>query len=364
MGTIDSLVFPYLIVALLWAVIIFFVISISVLVVGLGLHKRHIAQRDHVRHQQMSSYREAIAAISPGDAVGPLRVPDFDAACALGAAVTETCSEQNALPSAALHEAIDMSGAIPLILARLQAKDWGVRFLAASALGDFRLPKLFDPITEFARSEPHLLVFGNCLYAAANCVSEPHQIRTLFDLIHSRRDTSSGYDEGMFRHALQTLNLRHTPPEHMAAALRFCLQSPNATEPHLLSLIQAIGKEKLVAFKDELVLIGRKFKSPRLLAAVMRAVYNMGLCDRFVLEHIGSQSAILNITAIRSAAYCDDDVSSPIGQQLRSQDFNVRYAAATTLKALGATGHRELLDRCTSSDPYARDMAAFALTVE
>lgn len=364
MNTIDSIVIPYLLVAILWAVIVFFVVSISVMFIGLGFHKRSLARRDQTYRRQTAAYRDAIARIAYGDAVTLPPVADFVSACGLGEAVTQICREQSVLPSPAVLEAIQKSGAVTLVVTHLVNKDWGQRFLAVGALGDFRLPERFDTISEFARSESHMLVFGNCLYAAANCVSQPDQIQTLFGLIHSQRDTSSGYDEGMFRLAFHALRARNTPPEAIANTLRLCLLSPTAAEPHLLSLVQAIGKEKLVTFKDELVLIVRRLNSPRLLSAAMRAIHNMGLCDDVILEHIGSSDAMLNITAIRSVTCCGRDASFLIGRQLQSPDFNVRYAAAVTLKKLGESGHKELLNRRIGSDPYARNMATFALTSE
>jgi len=363
MHTLDAIVFPYLVVVLLWVVIAFFVVSIAALFVGLGIHKRHLAKRESNYRRQIEAYAHAISQFREGDETCLPSVADFDAACALGAALTKTFRTQDIPPQAALLEAIRNSGAALLVMAYLDAKDWGQRFRAVTALGDLRLPELFDKLVEIAHSEPHMSVFGNCLYAAANSVSRPDQIRTLFDLINSRRDISAGYDEGMFRLAIQALRRHDAQLEALAAVLRPCLQSEEADEQHLLALVLAMGKEQLVAFKNDMVNIVRSRGSARLTAAVMRAVHSMHLCDSIISEYVGSSDPMLNIAAIRSAECCGPDIVPLIGRELRSTDFNVRYAAAVTLSKLGENGHNELIERRQDSDPFARDMAAFALSV-
>jgi len=364
MGNLESAINPYLVVALLWGVIIFFAASIASLTIALGVHKRRMASLDLDVHLQMAAYGRAITLIGHGDAVQPPHITDFRSACTWGAALTYMCHENECPPSVALLEATRRSRAVALVVARLSVKDWGERFLAVTALGDFRLPELFDMIILFAQTESHMLVFGNCLYAAAQSISRPDDLRTLFDLVHSRPDISSGYDEGMFRLAIQALRAVGTTPDSLAAALRTCLQLPGAAEQHLLALVQAIGKEKLTTFKDEMVAIVRHIGSARLTSTVMRAIHNMGLSDSIIPENIGVRDAMLNISAIRSAVTCGSDLVPLIGNELRSPDFNVRYAAAITLTKLGDRGHEELVNRRHGSDLYARDMASFALTVE
>ncbi|MHB1544717.1 MAG: HEAT repeat domain-containing protein [Gammaproteobacteria bacterium] len=363
MHTLNMAVSHYLTVVLLWMVIAIFGVSIVALFISLGFHKRHTLKRSRLFQQQVDLNERALTLLLAGDESPLPTVHDLEQVSALGSALTKKLGSTGTADPVLLG-AIRKTGAPAIALRALDAQDWAQRYRAVSACGDLRLPELFAPVVEFAYAEENMKIFGICLYAGAHLVSEPSQVKTLFDLTSSRPDLSTGYDEGMFRIAIQSLQRLGIAPERLNAALEYCLRDNRADEQHLLALILAIGQEQLVCFKDTLVRMARLRGHERLTAATLRSLQSMELCDSMIGEHIGAANLMLNIAAIRAAESCGPDIVSQVSEQLASPDFNVRYAAAQTLMNMGAYGHRALLERQEDTRPEVRHMAAFALAAE
>ncbi len=363
MHTLDMSVFPYLTVALLWVVILVFVVSIVALFISLGLHKRHALARVRQFRQEVDREERALTELLAGGAAHLHEVRHLEEASALGTALTKKLGPTGQTAPTVL-EAVRKTGAAAVALAALEAVDWAERYRGICTCGDLRLPELFDPVITFAYAEENMKIFGICLYAGTQLLSEPSHVKVLFDLTASRPDLSTGYCEGMFRNAIQSLQQQGVAPERLNAVLEYCLRDHRADEQHHLALILAIGKERLTSIKDTLVNVARLQNNERLIAATLRSLQSMGLCDPIIGEHIGAPDLMLNIAAIRAAESCGAEIVAPVSEQLASPDFNVRYAAAQTLMHLSAAGHQALLERLHDERPEVRQMATFALAVE
>ncbi len=363
MQTLDAAVFPYLVIPLLWTVIALFGASIVALFISLGLHKREILSRIRARQERIARFERVLTRSEADPTVRLPVVNGLDAATALGSALTRKFGP-DAIASPRILDLIRASGAGEAALQELGARDWARRYQAVTAIGDLRLPELFDPLIEFARTEENMRIFGICLFSAAHLLSKPFQFQTLFTLAASQPSLSAGYDEGTFRIAIRTLMERGVAPERLSLVFQTCLEAGRAGEQHALALIQAIGKERLVSFSSLLVQVARERQSGRLTVATLRSLQSMGRCDPIIEEQIGSTDLMLNIAAIRSAESCGSGIVPRVSDQLASPDFNVRYAAAQTLMNLGEAGHQELLAREKDAREEVRHMAAFALLAE
>lgn len=363
MHTLDQSVFSVLTVTLLWMVIAVFCVSIAALLISMGLHKHHRYERARRFQNQVDHYARAIVRFMAGDAVHPIQVEDFEQVTALSTALAKTL-EPNRVLDPALGEMIRRTQAPAHLLPELNTQDWGQRYRAVSAAGDLGLPEFFEPVVELAHGEENTKIFGICLYAAAQLISDPSQVKALYDLTASRADLAIGYSEGMFRIAIQSLMQRGVSLERLDAILEHCLKDSRADEQHQLSLILAIGKEKLVSLKEMLVRIAHQPDKQRLLTTILRCLHSMGECDPLIGAHIGSVDLMVNIAAIRAAENCAPDIVPKIVAQLGAADFNIRYAAAQTLTRLGEPGHRALQEREYDQRPEVQRMASFALAVE
>lgn len=363
MQSLDTAFFPYLVIPLLWMVIALFSLSIVALFIGLGLHKREILRRTRARQEQIARFERALARSEADRTVRLPGVNRLDEVVALGSALTRKFGP-DAIASPRILDLIRASRAAEIALKELGARDWARRYQAVTAIGDLRLPELFDPLVEFARSEENMRIFGICLFSAAHLLSKPYQFQTLFTLTASRPDLSAGYDEGTFRIAIRTLMERGVAPDRLSLVFETCLEAGRYGEQHALALIQAMGKEQLVNLSPLLVEVARERRSDRLTAVTLRSLQSMGRCDPIIEENLGSADLMLNIAAIRSAESCGPTIVPQVSAQLASPDFNVRYAAAQTLMNLGEAGHRELLAREQDEREEVRHMAAFALLAE
>lgn len=363
MQTLDAAVFPYLVILLLWAVIGLFGASIVALFIGLGLHKREILRRIRTRQERIARFEGILARSGTDPAVRLPVLHELEEVTALGSALTRKFGP-DAIASPRILELIRASGAEKAALQELGARDWARRYQAVTAIGDLRLPELFDPLVEFARTEENMRIFGICLFSAAHLLSKPFHFQVLFTLAASRPDLSAGYDEGTFRIAIRTLMERGVAPERLSLVFQTCLEAGRAGEQHALALIQAIGKERLLGFRSLLVQVARERASDRLTAATLRSLQSMAQCDPLIEEQIGAADLMLNIAALRSAESCGEAIVPRVSAQLASPDFNVRYAAAQTLMNLGEAGHRELLAREQDAREEVRHMAVFALLLE
>ncbi|MHB8346704.1 MAG: HEAT repeat domain-containing protein [Acidiferrobacterales bacterium] len=362
MHTLDGLISPYLVVWLLRAIIVVFAVSLSALFLGLGLHKRHVLLVARRKEERTLFYAGELVSLCAGSISSITEPRDF----------RETLCLADAFGSFFFHDATEVSDAQAAIAATpavqilkhaLSSKDWGVRCRALGAFADLRDPSHFGYLIDFAERENVVRVFGSCLSACALLIHESGQFDTFSLLLNKRLVLSASYDEGVLRTAIRSLLERSDPPA-VYRILREYLFSEALSVQYKTALINAIGKEKFTRMTDAILDYARTSEERTIRISAMRALYNMGVCDDLISRGFKSADPVIQIVAIRASLYCGAAVEPQVAGFLASPHFDVRFAAAMTLVRF-PSGGTELLQRArTCADPFARDMAEFALTMD
>ncbi len=362
MHTLDSLVSPYIVVWLLRGIIVVFAASLAALFLGLGLHKRHVLRVARSKEEKTLFYAGELVSLCAGSIASVAEPHDFREALCLARAFG-SFPFHDAAEMSKVQGAIAATKAIPILKDALSSKDWGVRCRALGAFADLRDPSYFEYLLNFAEQEEVVRVFGSCLSACAFLIQESGQFQTFSLLLDKRPVLSASYDEGVLRTAIRSL-LARSDLATVNRIMRDCLFSETFSAQYKAALINAIGKEKFTSMTDAVIDYSRASEVRIIRISAMRALHNMRICDDLICRGFKSADPVIQLVAIRSSLYCNAAVEQQIAGFLASPHFDVRFAAAMTLVKF-PSGGRELLQRArTCADPFATDMAEFALTMD
>ncbi|MHB8167409.1 MAG: hypothetical protein ACYDDT_11675 [Sulfuricella sp.] len=211
-------------------------------------------------------------------------------------------------------------------------------------------------------------MYWNCLYACSSSLGRAEDFMRLLIVMESRPELSASFAEGVFRTAIRAM-LGFCLAEDVHRTLAGCLKHTDSSRVHLAALILSIGKEQIQELAAVIVDCTRDTDNPIIMVTAMRALHAMGRCDNLILEGLSSANTIIQIAAIRNCEHCvcvwGGGVEYDVAQLLSSPSFDVRYAAAMTLRSMQGKGLRLLRDAQDGhADPYARTMATFALALE
>ncbi len=362
MHTLDGLIAPYVGVWLLNAINVVFAVSLAVLVLGLGWHKRHVVNVARRKEEKTLFYAGELVSLCSGSISSVTEPRDFrEALCLAGA--FGSFSFHNAIEVATAQGAIAATQTVQILKNALSSKDWGVRCRALGAFADLRDPSYFEYLIDFAEREEVVRVFGSCVSACAFLVHEFRQFEQFSLLLNKKLVLSASYDEGVLRTAIRSLLARRDPPV-VDRILRDCLFSEALSMQYKAALINAIGKEKFTLISDAIIDYARTSEERIIRISAMRALYNMEICDDLISRGFKSADPVVQVVAIRSSLYCGVTVEDQIADFLASPHFDVRFAAAMTLVRF-PSGGREHLERARiCADTFSRDMAEFALTMD
>lgn len=328
----------------------------------LGLHKRRRIRLVHERVHLLEQGIAGLTDVADGVSDALLPVTRFEQAAALAKAVdlwgaTEAQQDQR------MRQAVAATGIEQLLRNTLKNGNWSMRYRCVSAIHDLGWASLFDTLLEHAGREPNLRVHGHCLYACASVLCTPEQFRRLYEATEACHTSLSGsFTESIFRTALRKL-VDAGVGQGLNDALDRCLRRIDS--PYLEALIMSIGKTGLGAMAASVIACARASRQASIVIAAMRALHAMGQCDRLIIEGLDADEKAVQITAIRCATHCGGQIADKLAELMGSPEFDVRYAAAMSLRELGQEGRRILDDVASSEvDAYARQMAVFALAME
>jgi hypothetical protein len=360
MDELRSLTFPIVSVWLLHTLLVFFAVSLLAVFVGLGVHKNSVQRRERRHADIRARERDVIRAIAGEDGRGFASVSDLQHAFSIVDALHD-CHITDIAEERRVYDVLAVTQIESLLRKAVRSKDWGLRFKSMTAIHDLGWPVFFNQLVEHAAHEENLRVKCSALYACSGVLDTPEQFLKLYDTTDAIEQLTTGFTESVFRTGLKRLG-RYAAPGAIAGTLDTCLKRP--LSPRLASLILSIGKEQLRTLAPVIVACARARPQRNIVISSMRALHMMGLSDPIIVGNLSSDDPVTQVAAIRCSPFCADAPDKLAGL-MTSRSFDVRYAAAMTLLTFGAQGI-ELLHtvRTDFDDPYARNMAAFALAME
>lgn len=364
MASLNSFVFAFILVWILKVCIAFFLSSLLVLFVALGIHKMHVQDSERRDEDQMASYQAELSLI-PGS--GGILTPPRTLTDAVNLAHALALARPEASPSAAtaMHQAALASKMPEILRSSLKSKNWGTRFRALTGFFDFASPLELPQLLAFEREETNPRVFGNGLMACAACVASTEHFGRLVALMQQGQEISASYYEGVFRTALRSLEAS-VGRAGTVEAIKEVLLEPDSDPVLKGSLVHAISKEEFPEVVTTALDLARHASEPVITVAVLRALGRSGIYDPIIEENIGNSRQYLNIVALHASGICKKPTPillRKIENQLRSGDYVARLAAATSLKRLGETGKKALLRASHGSDKYASDISSYILSL-
>lgn len=361
MDTLNSLLAANVGLWLLRILFSFFALSFMVVFVGLGVHKRIILRRAHRRDALTEQARQALQLIASGHEITLGSVTDLEQAfCVVDA--FHSCSIVDRTQRARLSEALVRTGIESVLRKTMQTADWGGRYKCMAAIHELGWPTFFDALIEHAARETNMRVYSHCLYACAGVLDNAERFVRLYEVTEASDMLTAGFVESILRSAIRKLR-EFCHPDTVREVIAGCLRRRPSVA--LASLIVSIGKEQMPEIAPLIIQCAHAQPKRIVVVAAMRALHSMGLSDDLIVEGLASDDTIIQIAAIRASTYCGAVVGPKLAQLMTSRSFDVRYAASMTLRALGPEGTRilhEVYDE--KADPYAKNMAAFALAMD
>jgi HEAT repeat protein len=352
MPRIDALALSLLGLDALKITLVFFAISLLAMLVGLGVHKAVTAQRRRREHTLSDAWRRCLDPTQPPPrSLPPLhRLRD---AQALARAL------RGRDWTARTRELVARSDAAATLQHGLRSRDWGTRYASAALAQHLRCASLFETLLRQAETDPNWRVSAMCVQAAAALLRSGPQFEAVAQALGRLPEVSANFVESVLRLGVAALRNAVDPP-----TLHACLRSAlDRAEPrHLPQLLIALGKSGLPELADAIAARARGDGGVGARTAALRALGAMNLRDPLIEQSLQDPDDTVRIAALRSCAAYGKQAVPALDAAMRSRNFDVRYAAAATLRALGDAGV-EALRRIAAAtdDAYASHMAAFAL---
>ncbi len=371
---------PYLINGALRLIILIFFIALLGLFVSLGVQKRKLAIRAKEDAERTQLFARKLAAVEAGelwriDSLQSMRdLVCLGRACSAHFAKGETRADGVAFSLDTPYYAPQ----IVLLKRGMEAKNWGARYQAIDTIANLRLHTLFYFLLQHSLVEKNSSVTTHCLYVCALLLRDAEEFNALSNRLNQDDQLSTNLVEGLTRIAIQQLQ-KHQNARTVAACLTASLNSASHGQLFKIGLINAIGKEEIIALKDVLIALvsghggdtdkvantdpALTLDDNAITLAVMRAIVSFKQYDAVIREQLTSDQPTMQIVALRSSLYCDDASLTEVAEQLHSLHFDVRYAAATTLAKMGERGQFLLKKAQLGTDRYASNIATFALAI-
>ncbi len=352
MPHLDALALSLLGLDILKITLVFFCCSLLAMLVGLGLHKAVTARRRQREHVLGDAWRRCLDTTQPSPAsLPPLRkLRDVQA---LARALRGRDG------NARTRELLARSDAAGVLQRGLRSRDWGTRYASAALAEHLRCASLFETLLGQAATDPNWRVGAMCVQAAAALLRSGAQFEAVAKALARLPEVSANFVEGVLRLGVAALRNASDPPT-LHACLRSALE--HAEPRQLPQLLMALGKSGLTDLAAAIVARARADGSVGARTAALRALGAMNLRDELIEQCLHDPDDTVRIAALRNCTAYGSQAVPALDAAMRSRNFDVRYAAAATLRALGDSG-REALRRIAAAgdDAYASHMAAFAL---
>lgn len=371
MPSIDTLALSLLGLNLLKVTLGLFVASLVAMLFGLGLHKALTARRRRREHALSEAWRQRLDAArqaaqqqpqQPQQPRQPRKAPDLPALPALRT-LRDAAALARALRgrdwNAATRQLVARSDAAAVLRRGLRSRDWGTRYASAGLAQQLRCTSLFETLLQQAEQDANWRVGAVCVQAAAALLRSGSQFDTVAQALGRLPAVSANFVEGVLRLGIAALR-EAVGTDELHASLQVALD--RAPPRQLPQLLVALGKSGLPALAPAIALHARADGGSAARTAAVRALGAMKLRDDLIEQALHDPDDTVRIAALRNCSAYGSRALPALNAAMRSRNFDVRYAAAATLRTLGDAGRDSLRDIAASADDtYASHMAAFAL---
>lgn len=240
-------------------ILIFFIALVS-LFAGLGIQKHKLATRVKNDAERTQHYAHQLLAIESGklwriDSLESMR----DLVC-LGRAfrayrangAQTVGGEMRSDGSDFRLDTPHYAQQIDLLKQGVEAKNWGARYQSIDTIANLRLHTLFGFLLQHSLSEKNTNVTSHCLHVCALLLRSAEEFDALANRLNHDNQLSTNLIEGLTRIAIQQLQ-EHQNARAVQRCLTACLTSTNYDQLFKIGLINAIGKEQIVALKEVLI---------------------------------------------------------------------------------------------------------------
>lgn len=365
MTAINGFVFAFILVWVLKAVIAFFLGSLLLLFVALGIHKVAVQKSDKRGRRKRKLYEAELARSGAQDR----RLPppeNLEDAINLASALATLSAGASPPERLAMRRAVPRTQVVAMLENALRDRNWGNRFRALTAFYDLGSPAQFKMLLDFAEHEKNTRVYGNALMACAASISSFKDLDSLLALMQESIEISASYYEGILRTALRAV-ARQTGRERTVEHIRSVLLDYSSSATIKASLVHAVAKEQLTELKQTILDLAYREANTAITIAVLRALRIFNQYDAIIRTNLGNPIRSLNIVALRASQTCaepDRGLIDKIVEQLGSGDYAVRRTAAISLRSLGEQGRAALIRASQGDDKYAGDISTYVLSLE
>lgn len=364
MPRIDTLALSLLGLDLLKFTLGLFVASLVAMLFGLGLHKAVTARRRRREQALGEAWRQRLdaarqAAQQQPRPQQPAELPALPPLRTLRDATALARALRGRDWNAETRQLVARSDAAAVLRRGLRSRDWGTRYASAGLIQQLRCTSLFETLLQQAAQDANWRVAAVCVQAAAALLRSVGQFDAVAQALGRLPEVSANFVEGVLRLGIAALR-EAVGTEELHAGLQLALD--RAPPRQLAQLLVALGKSELPALAPAIALHARADGGTAARTAAVRALGAMNLRHELIEQALHDPDDTVRIAALRNCSAYGSGALPALNAAMRSRNFDVRYAAAATLRALGDAGRDSLRDIAASGDDtYASHMAAFAL---
>lgn len=240
-------------------------------------------------------------------------------------------------------------------------RTWYKRGNAIDILASFKLDSNRDFFLRAFDKESSADVKYRIIYALSFLVRDPSEIKQLSLMLSSLPHMTAKYTEDVFYNIISSL--KATGKEREFAKFMTETLKNDSINPKVKRDILTACHAALCAGGRDIIQAYYKAhpEEPEILIGALKSLSAIGDFT-FIPDALRKPDWRVRMTALRSADLCCMDMVDDIRAMLRDPNYHVRLEAALTLGRAGGKALTVLKEEAVSSDKFASEAAAYALT--
>ncbi|MHB1951523.1 MAG: HEAT repeat domain-containing protein [Acidiferrobacteraceae bacterium] len=243
---------------------------------------------------------------------------------------------------------------------RARSRFWTRRINAMEALASFGLPETRPFVINRLGREKDQRVLSRAIIALSLVVGGVADLDLITEMLRTMGSISSKFNEFVYGNCIRSLRGFDREGDYVQG-LKNAKSDENMPWPLKRDMIEAAGKANVVGARGVIASFYRYSGDALMRVTCLRALGNLEGLTAILNDALMDDDWRVRAVAARYGWQGGTDAIPLIKRALRDENYYVRLNAGITMMRLGAAGFEALCDEAEGPDPFAREVAYYAM---
>lgn len=335
------------------AVMVFFLVVLFAILVA---QKLVVERRDrHLKRLRLDFLRR----LTPPYSVLPPPHTDLEFE-AMGLALAERIRTATSHEGRELRQIVRRFAVDTFYERRARSRSWTRRINAMEALASFGLPETRPFVISRLGREKDQRVLSRAVIALSLVTGGAADLDLVTDMLRTLGSVSSKFNEFVYSNCIRALRVFDREGDYVQG-LKNAKSDEGMPWPLKRDMIEAAGKANVSGARGVIASFYRYSGDALMRVTCLRALGNLEGLGTIINEALMDDDWRVRAVAVRYGWQGGADAVPLVKRALRDENYYVRLNAGVAMMKLGANGFEALCEEVDGPDPFAREVAYYAM---